>query len=434
MTIRPPSPRRTQRHRAAFWLGGALLALAASVGCASAVRAEPAATAWGWPQPYEQVSEKSKAWLKEQGLWPLSVGFQPPWTGQNALNVVVERLDLLGKRGVENKFRFFASGPELVEAFTARRIQVGGTGNFPYHSLLDHKVPARGILNYPLLTHATIVPKDSPLKSLKDLKGSNPPAVIGIVTGSSAEFYFQAAAAANGLEIGKDVILKNLPLSEQLQLPAGVAAVVPWDHTASLLTEERKTGRAIDTSHPYSIYEGIGFVRQELIDGAPDVVQAIADSFVEAALWLRLHPDEAVTLLHEHPALKTVPEAFLASQIARNNNLFKPTLLLPQPAFWAAENERIRVWLKERNRLTRDLTGEEYAASYEPRFLAATFKKLGWKAPERPVYLPAGWTGTIGTVPYPPYFNQATATAPQPFPEPGDLEKPWAFDGKTYRP
>ena len=421
-------------RRAAAWLGGALLTLAAAIGAASGARAEAGATDWGWPQPYQQVSEKSKAWLKEQGFWPLGIGFQPPWTGHNALNVVVDRLDLLGKRGIEAKFTSFNSGPDLIEAFTARRIQFGGAGNFPYHSLLDRKVPARGILNYPLLTHAVIVPNDSPLKSLKDLKGSNPPAVIGIVTGSSAEFYFQAAAAANGLEIGKDVILKNLPLSEQLQLPAGVAAVVPWDLTASLLTEERKTGRAIDTSHPYSIYEGIGFVRQELIDGAPDVVQALADSFVEAALWLRLHPDEAVKLLHEHPSLKTVPEEFLAGQIARNNNLFKPTLLLPQPAFWAAENERIRAWLKERGRLTRDLSAADYAASYAPEFVTATFAKLGWKAPKTPVYLPAGWTGTIGSVPYPPYFNQVTATAPQPFPEPGDLERPWRFGGKSYTP
>jgi sulfonate transport system substrate-binding protein len=400
----------------------------------AAVRAEPAATDWGWPQPYEQVSGTSKSWLKDNGLWPLGVGFQPPWTGQNALNIVVERLGLLSERGIDSTFQVFNSGPELVEAFTARRIQVGGTGNFPYHALLDRKVPVRGLFNYPLLTHAVIVPLDSPLKSLKDLKGSTPPAVIGIVTGSSAEFYFQAAAAANGIEIGKDVILKNLPLSEQLQLPAGVTAVVPWDHTASLLIEERKTGRVIDSSHPYSIYEGIGFVRQELVEKAPDVVQAIADAFVEAALWIRLHPDETVRLLHGHPSLKNVPEAFLASQVAHNNNLFKPTFLVPQPAFWAAENERIRVWLKERNRLSREITADEYAASYRPDFLAVAVRKLGWKVPAQPVYLPAGWPGKIGIVPYPDYFNQSTATAPQPFPEAGDLERPWTFGGTVYRP
>lgn len=389
-------------------------------------------TDWGWPQPYETVSAASVAWLKAKGWWPLTIAYQPPWTGQNALNIVIDRRGLLTSRGIEAKFQPFSSGPDLIEAFTAARAQVGGTGNFPYHSLVDRKVPARGIVNYPLLTHAVIVPVNSPIKSLADLKGAATPHTIGIVTGSSAEFYFQATAEANGLVIGKDVVLKNLPLSEQLQLPQGVTAVVPWDHSVSLLVDERKTGRIIDDSHPYSIYEGLAFVRQELIDNVPDVVQALADSFVEAALWIRLKPEEATALVAADASLKTLPPAFLARQIERNNNLFKPTSLVPLPGFWAEENARIRAWLKARNRLTRDITGEEYAASYAPEFARRAVGKLGWAVPERPVFLPAGWAGTPGTVPYPPYLNQTTAAAPQPFPEPGDLIRPWSFGGRTY--
>jgi sulfonate transport system substrate-binding protein len=415
-----------------------LFAALAALGLAGTVPAQAqtatASTAWGWPQPYEQVSPESVAWLKDKGWWPLTVGFQPPWTGHNAINIVADRLHLLQKRGIEAKFQPFTSGPELNEAFTAARIQVGGTGNFPYTSLVDRKVPVRGIVNYPVLTHAVVVPNDSPLKSIKDFKGAKEPHTVGIVTGSSSEFYFQAAAQANGVVIGKDVILKNIPIAEQLQLPKGITAVVPWDHSVSLLAEERKTGRIIDSSHPYSIYEGIGFVRQELIDNAPDVVQAITDSLFEANLFIRLDPAKAVELEREDPSLKLLDPGFLARQIANNNTLFKPTYLLPHPKFWADEDGRVRAWLKERNRLTRDLTGEEYAASYAPEFARNTVKKLGWKTPEQPVYLPKGWTGTIGQIPYPEYFNQTTAKAPQPFPEPGDLERPWTFGGKTYQP
>lgn len=417
-------------RRSAILAGVAAAALSAMPGVAHAV--DP--TAWGWPQPYEQVSAKSVEWLKGKGWWPLGVGYQPPWSGHNALNIVLDRQKLLQKRGIEASFTPFLAGPPLIEAFTAGRIQVGGAGNFPYHSLVDRKVPAKGVINYSLLTHAVVVPNDSPLKSLKDLKGAKEPHTIGIVTGTSSEFYFQAAAAANGIEIGKDVILKNIPLSEQLQLPKGIAAVVPWEFTVSLLTDERKTGRIIDTVFPYSIYEGIGFVRQELIDNTPDVVQAIVDAYTEAALWIRLNPEETVKLLQQDPALKTIDAGFLAKQVADNNNLFKPTALIPVPEFWAKEDERIRVWLKERNRLTRDISEAEYAASYAPKFAADAARKLGWKVPTQPVFLPKDWPGAIGKIPYPAYFNQATAKAPQAFPEPGDLEKPWTFGGKTYQP
>jgi sulfonate transport system substrate-binding protein len=57
--------------------------------------------------------------------------------------------------------------------------------------------------------HAMLVPLDSPIKKIEDFKNRKEPATIGLVTGSSAEFYIQAAAKAHGLVIGKDIILKN---------------------------------------------------------------------------------------------------------------------------------------------------------------------------------------------------------------------------------
>lgn len=429
MTALTPSRRRFLQL-----LGGSAIGLSLGLpqGVWAADAADPAD--WGWVGPYDKVSDKSVAWLKEKGWWPLTIGFQPPWTGHNAINIAVDRLGLLAKRGVEQKLQGFLSGPELIEAFTAARIQFGATGNFPYHSLVDRKVPLKGVLNYPLLTHAVIVPNDSPLQSLADLRGGKEPAVIGLVTGSSAEFYFQAAAQVHGLRIGSDVVLKNMPLSEQLQLPKGVAAVVPWDHTASLITQDRKTGRAIDTSHSYNVYEGVGFVRQELIDNVPDVVQALTDAYLEAVLWVRRHPVEAVRFLKEDPALKAIPENFLSAQLTQNVLLFKPTFLVPDPTFWAAESERIRAWLKERKRLARDISNAEYASTYAPDFIRASVAKLGWAIPTRPIYFPKDWPGKVGLLPYPPYFNQNSGAEPQPFPAAGDLVKPWSFAGKVYNP
>jgi len=428
MSLATPSRRRFLQL-----LGGTAIGL--SVGLPITARAADDQPAdWGWTAPYDKISDKSVAWLKDKGWWPLTIGFQSPWTGHNAINIALDRLGLLAKRGVEQKLQGFLSGPELIEAFTAGRVQVGGSGNFPYLSLVDRKVPAKGVLNYPLLTHAVIVPNDSPLHSLADLKGAKEPAVIGLVTGSSAEFYFQAAAQANGLKIGADVVLKNMPLAEQTQLPKGVAAVVPWDHTASLIIEEKKSGRAIDTSHPYSVYEGVGFVRQELIDNVPDVVQALTDAYLEAVLWVRRHPDQAVRFLKDDPALKAIPEGFLTNQLAQNVLLFKPTFLLPVPEFWAAESERVRIWLKDRKRLTRDITNADYAATYAPDFIRRSVGKLGWAIPSQPIYFPKDWQGKVGQVPYPPYFNQVTGKEPQPFPAAGDLLRPWSFAGKVYNP
>ena len=64
----------------------------------------------GWPESAnEKVSAKSIAWLKEKGWWPMQVAFQPPWSGQNTIMLVMDKTGLLAKRGVDAKFQAFPS-------------------------------------------------------------------------------------------------------------------------------------------------------------------------------------------------------------------------------------------------------------------------------------------------------------------------------------
>ena len=392
-------------------------------------------TDWGWPQPYERVSQKSVDWLKQKGWWPIGVGWQGPFSGQNTINVVMDKAGLLEQRGIEAKFQVFAAGPDVNEAVASARVQVGNGGNFPFTSLLDRGVPVKAIaVVAPNLKHSTVVPLDSNIKKLGDFKGSNPPATIGIVTGSSAEFYFTQAAEVVGLQIGKDVILKNMPPSEQILMAKGIGAVVPWEPSVTIITEIRKTGTEVDTIFPYNFYEGRFYVRQELIDNVPDVVQSISDAFMEATLWIRLNPDKAADLLAAEPMLKNFGKELLLQQTKLYNNLYKPTYSYPFAAMWGEEDARIAKWLKERNRLTKALTANDYEASFDTRFMENTYQKLGWKIPTRAPFLPPNWSGKIGQLPYPEYANAVTLKEPQLWPEAGDLTRPWTFDGKTYKP
>jgi sulfonate transport system substrate-binding protein len=392
-------------------------------------------TDWGWPEPYEKISQKSIDWLKQKGWWPIGVGWQGPFSGQNTINVVMDKAGLLEKRGIEAKFQVFAAGPDVNEAVASARIQVGNGGNFPFTSLLDRGVPVKAIaVVAPNLKHSTVVPLDSPVKKLADFKGSNPPATIGIVTGSSAEFYFTQAAEVVGLQIGKDVILKNMPPAEQLLMTKGIGGVVPWEPSVTIITDNRKTGREVDTIFPYNFYEGRFYVRQELIDNVPDVVQAISDAFMEATLWIRLNPDKAADMLAAEPTLKVFGKPLLLQQTQLYNNLYKPTYSYPFAAMWGEEDARIAKWLKERNRVTKALTAKDYEASFDTKFMQKTYEKLGWAIPKRAPFLPATWKGKIGQLPYPEYANALTLKEPQPWPEAGDLTRPWTFNGKTYKP
>lgn len=412
----------------------ALCAAAALPGMVHA-QAAPASTAWGWPTPYEKVSEKSIKWLKDKGWWPIQVAFQAPWSGQNTVNIVMDRMGLMALRGVDAKWTAFASGPAINEVLISGRYQAGSGGNFPFTTLVDRKIPVKAIaIESPNLLHALVVPKDSPLKSIKDLKGHNPPATIGLVTGSSAEFYFQMSAQINGIEIGKDVILKNMAPGEQMSLPKGIDGIVAWDPTPTMMIEERKNGRIIDTIFPYNIYEGQFYLRSELVENAPDVAQAFSDAFAEAMLWTRLNPEKAAALMGEDANLKNYSKEILLQQVKAYNNLYKPTHIFPDAQFYGQVNEPIFKWLYEYKRITRPLTAADFVAAVDDHFMRNTFGKLGWAVPKNPPFLPAGWQGKPNQPPYPNYLNALNSTTPQAFPESGDLTKAWSFAGKTYQP
>ena len=415
-------------------LAGATAALLAGMTPAMAQTADNPA-AWGWPGPYEKVSDKSVQWLKDKGWWPIQVAFQAPWSGQNTVNVVMDRMGLMTKRGVDAKWTAFASGPAINEVLISGRYLAGSGGNFPFTTLVDRKIPVKSIaIESPNLLHALVVPIDSPIKSIKDLKGMNPPATIGLVTGSSGEFYFQMAAKLNGLDIGKDVILKNMAPGEQMSLPKGITGVVSWDPTPTMMVEERKNGRIVDSIFPYNIYEGTFYLRSELIENAPDVAQAFSDAFAEATLWTRQNPEKAAALLGEDASLKNYSKEILLQQVKAYTLLYKPTHIFPDGAFYGKANEPIYKWLYEAKRITRPLTAADFAAAVDDRFMRKTFDKLGWAVPKQPPFLPAGWSGKPEAPPYPDYASVLNLKEPQPFPEPSDLTRPWSIGGKTFQP
>lgn len=402
---------------------------------AQAADAAPTFSDWGWPMPREQVSQKSVQWLKDKGWWPLSIAYQAPWSGQNAVNIVMDKQGFLKDRGLETKVQAFASGPEINEVLVSGRFQVGSGGNFPFSSLLDKKIPVKAIaIESPNLLHALVVPPDSKIRSFKDLKGSNPPAALGIVTGSSAEFYVQMAAMVNDVKIGRDVILKNMTPGDQMAMPEGLAGVVSWDPTVAMITEQRKNGRVADSIFPYNMYEGQFYVRDELVQNVPDVVQALCDAFVEATLWIRLHPEQTADLMAQVPQLKSYSKPILLDQVKRYNNAYKPSYVYPNAQFWGQVNSVVFRWLHEHGRIVRPLSADDFVAAVDTRFMQKTFDKLGWTVPKAPPFVPAGWTGDPAKIPYPSYLDVQSMKAPQPFPEKGDLVRPWTFDKKTWTP
>ncbi len=426
------------------------LILAAQVTPVPVVQAQQQFTDWGWPLPYEKVSDKSVSYLKEKGWWPLKWAYQPPWMAEATIPLIIKKLDLAKKRGLEVEMVGLLSGPDINEGLASGKFQVGNGGNFPVTSLLDKKVGVKstGIIWTPLDEHRILVHLDSKLISPKDLEGKS----VGLVADSSAEFAFVGYAMAQGLDLSK-IAIKPMPIPDQAAFPAGVDAVLPWAPTSRLMTEYRKNAKPLTDTGPYQLYWGDAHVTTELVENCPDVVQALTDMAVEALLWGRVHLKEATDIVKEDPNLESFPWQLLYDENVTWMARLKPTWIYPFADIYAIEGARIAKWLKDNDRIKNTLTTKDYLDYFAPgvQFMDNTFKKLGWKIPSAPPYFSAGMDmnkfqeglterlkGLRRSVqlsvlqrrfhfPYQMQENQA-------WPEKGDLEKPWVYEGKTYNP
>jgi hypothetical protein len=104
----------------------------------------------------------------------------------------------------------------------------------------------------------------------------------------------------------------------------------------------------------------------------------------------------------------------------------KPTVYYPfddPNGIWPKEEARISKWAYETGASKNDVTNVEWQKARNTHYMNATYEKLGWAVPKHPAFLPKDFGG-VGNLPYKPY-GAALLHGPAPFPEPGELTKPW---------
>ena len=118
--------RRQFLGTAAAAAGGMLLGGAPAIG-----QTGQKFTEWGWPQPYDQISAKSKAWLQSKGWWPINAGWIVVWSGEEMIGNILQQEKLLEKRGIDVKWQTFVAAGFSNEAFIPAVGQAGGPRRHP---------------------------------------------------------------------------------------------------------------------------------------------------------------------------------------------------------------------------------------------------------------------------------------------------------------
>ena len=172
----------------------------------------------------------------------------------------------------EIQWQEFTSGPPLLEAMNAGSIHVGGVGNTPplFAAAADGQFKVVQGATYGGAGDAIVVPKDSPLKSVADLKGKK----VAVAEGSSANYNLLAQLQDAGLKYS-DIEVENLQ-------PADALAAFSSGHLDAWAIWEPFTSQAEVDADARVLATGDGLVNGYTFQVASDA--ALDDPATTAAL------------------------------------------------------------------------------------------------------------------------------------------------------
>ena len=249
-----------------------------------------AASAWA-------LAPAGTAWA--QATWPkeVRIGYQkgsPILVLARKQQVVEKRLAALGVHSV--KWVEFQFGPPMLEALGAGAIDLGSVGDTPpifAQAGGSHLVYAAAT---PSSQHAVLVPKNSPIKSVAELKGKR----VAFGKGSSAQNVTVKALAQAGLSFGDIVPTYLSPADATAAFNGGnIDAWVVWDPYYAI-AEERYGARAIaDTSDKRLASSSYYMAGKDFAAQHPRALGAVLDEIRKLTEWAGRHRDELAALAAE---------------------------------------------------------------------------------------------------------------------------------------
>lgn len=186
-----------------------------------------------------------------------------------------------------------AGSNKANEALRAGVIDVGSTAGSAALLARSNGSPIRAIDVYSQPEWAAlVVPAESPIRTVADLKGAS----IAATKGTDPYFFLLQALDEAGLSI-EDVEVQNLQHGDgRAAVESG--AVEAWAGLDPIMaTSEVEAGSRL-------LYRNVDFTTYGLLDAtesflsrSPDLAQVVVDTYEKARIWVGEHPQEAASIL-----------------------------------------------------------------------------------------------------------------------------------------
>jgi sulfonate transport system substrate-binding protein len=234
---------------------------------------------------------------------------------------------LLKDRGIEVKWSEFSSGPPLLEALGAGALDIGPTGDVPplFAQAAGGNLRYVGTYKAAAGGSAILVQKDSPLKTLEDLKGKK----VAFKRGSSAHNVTVKALRKAGLTLSDITPVDLAPPDAAAAFRSGsIDAWSIWDPYFAV-AEKEPTTRVLSTAEgivdPWSYFLANG----DFVEANPDLVPLILKELANVGTKAQANIDATAKSL---AAITGVPEDVTRVSLTRPGADLGRVSLVPDEA------------------------------------------------------------------------------------------------------
>jgi sulfonate transport system substrate-binding protein len=202
----------------------------------------------------------------------------------------------LEKAGYKVEYKpFAAAGPAVNEALTAKEIDIAIYADFP--GILSKSKGVETSLigiadNY--ITSAIIAKSDSPISSVKDLKGKK----IGFAKGTYMQKYLYQILEVNGIAQSDVELINTTDFDSALQ-GGSIDALVVTDTQEAIQVLSKRIAKTIDTSkdHPDITAQSVIVGNSKFLSENKDAAVALFKALKEAKTLMKESTNEAYEIL-----------------------------------------------------------------------------------------------------------------------------------------
>jgi sulfonate transport system substrate-binding protein len=207
----------------------------------------------------------------------------------------------------------FPAGPQMLEALNAGSIDFGSTGAPPpiFAQAGGVDLLYVGAEPAPVNSEAIIVPKDSRLRTVAELKGKR----VAFQKGSGSHFLLASALQKAGLKISDITPIFLSPSDARAAfVSGGIDAWVVWDpYLAS--AQKAYQARVLADYTGLPLANGFYLASRKFAEQSPQLVSALLEQVKATGKWASEHQKEVSTLLTRQTG---VPADIVATWMGRS--------------------------------------------------------------------------------------------------------------------